>query len=537
MKEIYLLDCTLRDGGYINDWRFGCNVIRSVIARLDSAGIDIIECGFIDSNVEYDKDRTLFPDIPSVKKTLGNALLKQSMIVAMIDFGTFDREMLIPQYDSVLDGIRLIFKKEDIDAALEYGHRIKELGYRLFLNPVALPSYHNIELIQLIDKINDVQPFGMSMVDSYGLMYNKDIEKYIALVDDELDAEIALGYHCHNNLQMANAHCISFINKNLNRKTIVDASILGMGKNAGNACTELLTSWLTKSELKIYSIDHVLDCAYTDIMKFNTKSGWGYGLDSLLSAINDCSPNWTKFLMNKNTLSVKGIRTILESLPYEKREVSYFSKTLAEQKYLEYMDRYIDDSEAKSVLSTTINTQNVLLLCPGKTLNTHHAIVEQYISDNNPIVITVNFIADTFSADYAFISNPQRYSQMVGVCSELLETPQLLVTSNIVAVNTLEPTFVLNYKTLYEKIKGDSSAGLLICLLKDLGVTSVAIAGMDGYDERDYKDSFFDANMVPGFNSDVHVINQILTDQLRRVIYDIDVQWITPSIIKEALTL
>ena len=534
MKEAYLLDCTLRDGGYVNDWRFGNYTIRSVVTRLDSAGVDIIECGFLDSRVDYDNDRTLYPDIPCVQKVLGNSLPGHAMLVAMIDYGTFDRELLLPQNDSVLDGIRLIFKKEDTNNALEYGRRINELGYKLFLNPVALPSYRNIELIQLIGKINDVQPYGMSIVDTYGLMFNSDIDKYITLVDDELNADIALGYHCHNNLQMANAHCMSFISKNLNRKTIVDSSILGMGKNAGNACTELLASWFAKSELKEYRTDQVLDCAYTDVMKFNAKSGWGYSLDSLLSAIHDCSPNWIKFLMDKNTLSIKGIQTILESLPYEKREVSYFTKALAEQKYLEYMDRHVNDNAEKAILQESIKERDVLLLCPGMTLKTHQNIVAEYITDNNPVVITVNFMTDTFATDYSFISNSQRYSQMLGICSELTKKPPLLLTSNVVAVNTLEPTYVLNYKTLYEKIQGDSSAGLLICLLKDLGVTSIAIAGMDGFDDSDTENSFFDINMTLGYSGN---INKILIDQLKRVIGGLNVHWITPSKIKEALNI
>ena len=533
MKHLYLLDCTLRDGGYVNDWGFGNMTIRSVITRLNNAGIDIIECGFLDSRVKYDKDRTLYPDIPSIYKTLGNTLSpKKAKITAMIDFGTFDENLLIPQCSGVLDGIRLIFKKEQVDDALLYAQKIKDLGYMLFLNPVALPSYRNIELIQLISKINDVNPFAISIVDTYGMMFNNDINKFIAMIDDELDDNIAIGYHCHNNLQMANSHCINFASKLLKRERIIDSTILGMGKNAGNACTELLASYLVKCELKAFEINHILDCAYTDIMKFNTKSAWGYSLDNLISALQDCSPNWVKFLISKNTLSINGILTILESLPYEKREVSYFTKELAEQKYLEYMNHFANDSEAKKELSEVFNRESILLLCPGNTLKTHRAAVEQYISDNSPIVVTVNFVTDEIRADYAFISNSIRYSQMVGVCTELSNKPQIILTSNIVAVNVLEPDFTINFKTLYEKTQGESSTALLISLLKDLGVTSIAIAGMDGFDEYDMENSFFDKSMMlASFNN----INKTLIKQLQRVIDDVDIAWITPSKLKEVL--
>ncbi|MDR1465993.1 MAG: aldolase catalytic domain-containing protein [Treponema sp.] len=533
--DVRILDCTLRDGGYINDWNFGSWTIRSVVTRLDSAGVDIIECGFLDSRVEYDKDRCLYPDIPSVAKTLATALPKRALLVAMIDYGTFKQDLLVPKSEAVLDGIRLIFKKENIDEALTYAREIKRLGYKLFLNPVALTSYRDMEILQLIDRINEIKPDGMSIVDTYGLMFDNDMKKYIYLIDSNLNPDTALGYHTHNNLQMGNAHCVSFINWNLQRAKIVDSSILGMGKNAGNACTELVGSYIEKIGLKQLDVNHIFECAHTDILKFAVKSNWGYGLDNLLSAIHDCSPNWIKFLMSKHTLSIKSIRAILDSLPFEKREVSYFNKELAEQKYLDYMDKRVDDSEARKTLQGALVGREVILLCPGKTLKTHRKEIDEYVSTHQPIVITVNFITDTIRADYAFISNTIRYSQMMGLYPELKSRPRILLTSNIVPVDALKPDYTFNYKTLYENGQGDNTTVLLIALLKGVCVDKIAIAGMDGFDENNVNDSFFDVNMRLSFNSDV---NQPLIEQLRRIIDAddaVNIQWITPSKIRGAL--
>jgi 4-hydroxy 2-oxovalerate aldolase len=533
--DVRILDCTLRDGGYINDWKFGNWTIRSVVTRLDSAGVDIIECGFLDSRTEYDKDRSLYPDMPSVARTLVNSLPKRALLVAMIDYGTFKQELLIPKNETILGGIRLIFKKENIDEALRYAQEIKRLGYALFLNPVALTSYRDREILQLIDRVNEIEPFGMSIVDTYGLMFDNDVKKYIYLIDSNLNPCIALGYHTHNNLQMGNAHCVSFINWNLQRTKIVDSSILGMGKNAGNACTELVGSYLEKDGLKRLDMDHIFECAYTDILKFTIKANWGYGLDNLLSAIHDCSPNWIKFLMNKHTLSIKSIRAILDSLPFEKREVSYFSKELAEQKYLDYMDKHVDDSKARKALQEAFVGREVILLCPGKTLTTHRKEIDEYIFAHHPIVIAVNFVADAISTDYAFISNSIRYSQMISVYSELKSKPQILLTSNITPVDALKPNYTFNYKALYENVQGDNVAVLLIALLKGIDVDRIAIAGMDGFDESNSDDSFFDPNMR--FDSSGNA-NQLLIEQLRRIISvnsGVDIHWITPSRIKAAL--
>ena len=111
MGELKLLDCTLRDGGYVNDWKFGHNNIVSVFERLVEADIDIVEIGFLDERRTYDKDRSIMPDTDAVRKIYGNLDRKNSMIVGMIDYGTCGLEHVQDCEDSWLDGIRVIFKK------------------------------------------------------------------------------------------------------------------------------------------------------------------------------------------------------------------------------------------------------------------------------------------------------------------------------------------------------------------------------------------------------------------------------------------
>ena len=528
-KNLKLLDCTLRDGGFVNDWMFGFATIRSVISRLDASGVDIIECGFLDDRVLYDKNRTLFPNIPSIAKTLKSASPRRASIIAMIDYGTYRADLLIPQKESLIDGIRLIFKKEHVDLALEYALKIKELGFNLFLNPVALTSYRDTDVIELMAKINQIQPYGVSIVDTYGLMFENDVDKFISLLDNELDENIALGYHCHNNVQMANAHCLRFISKNLKREMIVDCSILGMGKNAGNACTELIGLYLSKNEIKNLDMNHVLTIAYTDISRFTSKSNWGYGLDSLLSAIHDCSPKWIDFLMSKNTLSVQSIRSLLDTLPFEKREVSFFNEELAEQKYIEHISTHVSDNDAIGAFTELLQKDNrkILLLCPGKSLYTHRDDINVYITQSRPIVISVNFITDFMQTDYAFISNSNRYSQVLGLYEEVRQIPEILLTSNVIATEALKPLFTFSYKSLYDIVNGDNSVVLLISLLKRCGIYDIAIAGMDGYDKTKSVDNYFDASMNIG---SIQNDNTKQEEQLARVIDDeMNITLITPS--------
>lgn len=528
MGYVNFLDCTLRDGGYINDWRFGNLTIRSVVSRLDAAGLDYIEVGFLDSRRKYDNERSIFPDIPSVEKTLGSIRPKHAKLVAMIDFGTFDAELLVPASESCLYGIRLIFTKDKADRALEYARRIKEKGYHLFLNLVSTSSYSDRDLLTLVEKINVVAPSAVSIVDTYGLMFGSDMSGYALLLDRNLDKGISLGYHSHNNLQMSNANTIEFIKLHLTRDIILDSSLLGMGKNAGNACTELMLSYANNVQLRKFDVAQALECAYIDIGKFQGKSNWGYCLEFLISATMRCSPNWTKLYMDKTSLSIKDICAILSDLPEDKKYLpTFFSRELGEKLLDDYMNKNINDEPAREKLSRLVKDRTVLLICPGETVHSHSGEIRQYIEKNNPIVISVNFISTDLKADYVWISNAVRYSQVTSLYGDMKDKPKLMLTSNITPLPSIDSDMVFNFRILHDLVGGDISAVLILELLLSMGTEQVLFAGFDGYDNK--KDNYFDSGYILNINRQS---NEKIATQLETVRGHYEgrqVKFITPS--------
>ena len=167
MKNIQLLDCTLRDGGYVNDWRFGYANIISIFERLVDANVDIIELGFLDDRRPFDNDRTIFPDTESADKIYGSLEKKKSIVVGMIDYGTCAIENIAPCSDSYLDGIRVIFKKGKMIPAMEFCNKIKGLGYKVFSQLVSVTSYSDEELLELIKLVNEVKPYAVSLKKQY----------------------------------------------------------------------------------------------------------------------------------------------------------------------------------------------------------------------------------------------------------------------------------------------------------------------------------------------------------------------------------
>ena len=168
MNKIEILDCTLRDGGYINDFAFTERGIRKIINQLTLAGIDIVECGFLEDN-NNDKEYSLYTKVEQIKNLLPT-VHRNTMYVAMACYGEYDISQLSNCDGSSIDGIRVTFHYTEIDGALDYCRCIMEKGYKVFVQPVGTTSYTDEQLISLIKSVNELNPYAFYLVDTLGLM-------------------------------------------------------------------------------------------------------------------------------------------------------------------------------------------------------------------------------------------------------------------------------------------------------------------------------------------------------------------------------
>ena len=211
MKNIELLDCTLRDGGYVNDWEFGHDNLVILFERLVSSDAEYIEIGFMDDRREYDENRSIAPGTAAMNRLYEGLDKKNAFIVGMIDYGTCDIKLIQPQAETIMDGIRVIFKKQKMHEAIEYMKKIKNLGYKVFCQAVSITSYNDEELEELIHLVNDLDPYAFSLVDTYGLLHKEQLMHYYNFANIHLNEDIRLGYHAHNNFQLAFANCVELV--------------------------------------------------------------------------------------------------------------------------------------------------------------------------------------------------------------------------------------------------------------------------------------------------------------------------------------
>ena len=323
MKEVknrVLLDCTLRDGGYVNDWEFGHDKITEIFKRQVSSGVEMIQVGFLDDRRKFDMNRTIMPDTASANKIFAGLDKGNAIIEAMIDYGTCSLDNIgLHTDDSFIDCIKVIFKEHLMEEALQYCKAIQDKGYKVFANMVNVTTYSDASLKKYAKLVNKVHPFGNSMVDTYGLMHKDQMLHIFQVLDKYIDSDIMMGFHSHNNFQLAYANSVEYLNTGTKRTIVADGTLYGMGKSAGNAPIELLAMYMNEHYGKHYDISQMLEAIDNSIMEIYRKQYWGYSMKFYIASAHKVHPNYVSYLLNKKTLSVKQITEILDSITPEKK--------------------------------------------------------------------------------------------------------------------------------------------------------------------------------------------------------------------------
>jgi 4-hydroxy 2-oxovalerate aldolase len=321
VNNINILDCTLRDGGYINDWKFGEKNIIKIIKYLSESKVDIIECGFLKDQEGLDFDSSIFDEVDRIHRMIPNN--KNSLYVAMVNVGEYDPKYLSYKFETKLDGIRIAFHKKDKDSAFKLAKEIAKKRYKVFLQPMVSLSYTDKEFIDLIEEANklskEINLFAFYIVDSFGAMKQTDLLRLYHLVDNNLNENIYIGYHAHNNSQLAFSNAQSLVELRTKRKLIIDSSIYGMGRGAGNLNTELFIDYLNEIKNSNYTNIPILKIIDEILFNIYLTNPWGYSLPHYLSANNNCHPNYATYLNNKNTLTIEDMSNIISQIKEEKK--------------------------------------------------------------------------------------------------------------------------------------------------------------------------------------------------------------------------
>lgn len=520
MKRIQVLDCTLRDGGYCNQWKFGYANIKKIVNGLQEAGTDIIECGFLTNRVEYQPDVTKFTKMEEVAEMLPKNR-NGKLFVCMINYGEYALED-IPMCDGTsLDGIRVAFHKKDMVEALELCKGIKEKGYKVFIQAMVSLNYSDVEFLDLIKYSNDIAPYAFYIVDSFGVMKRKDLTRLFYMVEHNLDKDILIGYHSHNNMQLAYSNAQSLIGIQTKRKLIIDSSIYGMGRGAGNLNTELFVEYLNDVEESRYELKPLLIIIDEILNRFYQANYWGYSLPNYLSAAHNAHPNYASYLDDKQTLNVEDIDNIFSIMDDDKKAV--FDKKYIEILYLRYMARGKTYEEHLIELKKKLANKRVMIIAPGKSSEIEKEKLIQFAAQENIISIGINFDYEYFETDFIFLSNLRRYREL-----DMKKRNKCIVTSNIPADGVYLQTKYADLLNEVEAVK-DNAGMMLIQYLIHLGVKQIFIAGMDGY-SHEFEENYVNEQMAfITKRARLDAMNEGMSQMLERFSKEVNLTFLTHS--------
>ena len=316
--KISILDCTLRDGGYINDWKFGEDAIIDIVHGIESTGIEILELGFI-KDEPYNKDRTVFNSMDQVKKLIHRKAngVKYAVMAEVVN--PLPLEKLAPADEEGPEIIRVIVWKRMLKEGFEYCKGIVEKGYKLCVQPARVSQYSDDEFIEMIELFNQLEPMAVYVVDSWGTMYADALLHYMKLADEHLKPGIAVGYHGHNNMMQAFDVACAFVRQETARDVIIDASIYGIGRGAGNLNLELVAKYLNENMGKQYVLEPMLQIYDRYIDSIYNQTKWGFSLPYFVSAKYNCNPGYVTFYTEKLGLSSEEIEGAIKELDADER--------------------------------------------------------------------------------------------------------------------------------------------------------------------------------------------------------------------------
>lgn len=518
MNNIQILDCTLRDGGYCNNCHFGNNNIKSIIKSLIEANIDIIECGFLTNMVTYNSDFTKYTTIDEVASVIPVEHSGKTFVVLM-NYGEYSPEDL-PECDGTsVNGLRVAFHKKDRVNAIEVCRKVKEKKYKVFVQAMVSLSYTDEEFLDLIHYINELEPYVFYIVDSFGMMKYKDLIRLFYIVEHNLKKNIMIGFHSHNNMQLAYSNAQSLVNIHTDHNLIVDASVYGMGRGAGNLNTELFVEYLNENVAGQYILKPLLTIIDQILNLFYQQNYWGYSLPNYLSAKHNIHPNYAAYLDAKQTLTVENMDEIFSMMDKSKR--FNYDKVYIEELYIKYMATGSVQEKHLAELKTIINNNNVLIIAPGRSSADEKDKIITCAKSKNVITIAINFDYPSYNTDFIFLSNLRRYREL-----DKTRYPKCIVTSNIPSIDVYLQTKYTELLTTQEAVR-DNAGMMLIKFLIQLGAKKVLIAGIDGYsidptqNFADQRMNFFTQKAI------LEAMNEGMNKVLREYSHQVAIEFVT----------
>lgn len=272
--EIKVLDCTIRDGGLINDHRFDDDLVRAVYRTCVAAGIDYMEIGYKCSKKAFAVEKNgdwKFCDEDAIRRIVGENDSPLKLAIMADAGGKCDwKNDIPPKSQSVVDLVRVACYVYQLPEAVEMIKDATDKGYETTCNIMAISTVAEAEIDQALEILAQTSAGTIVVVDSYGSLYSEQVAILVNKYRKALEGTgKEVGIHAHNNQQLAFANTIEAIIQGANR---IDATMAGLGRGAGNCPMELLLGFLRNPKFKIRPVWELIEEYFVPLQQ---KMEWG----------------------------------------------------------------------------------------------------------------------------------------------------------------------------------------------------------------------------------------------------------------------
>jgi 4-hydroxy 2-oxovalerate aldolase len=307
-EKIKVLDCTIRDGGLINNHDFEHDFVRKVYKAISEAGVDYMEMGYKNSKEIFSPKEYgywKFCDDDEIKKVIGD-MKSSTKLSVMVDVGRVDIDDIRPKSESPVDMIRTASYVKDIDKAIFLANHFSDKGYETTINIMAISKDMGPELDEALHQIDEECKVDVVyIVDSFGALYQEPVEYLIKKAKSILKKK-EVGFHGHNHQQLAFGNTIEAI---IHGANYLDATVYGIGRAAGNCPLELLIGFLKNPK---FDIRPILDLISQEFIPLREKIEWGYIIPYAIAGMLNEHPRAAMAL--RKTEKKENYREFYESL-------------------------------------------------------------------------------------------------------------------------------------------------------------------------------------------------------------------------------
>lgn len=285
-EKIKVLDCTVRDGGLINNHDFDHGFVQEVYKAVSTAGVDYMEIGYRNSKELFSPKEYgvwKFCDDDEIRKVM-EGVESKTKISIMVDVGRVNLDDIKPKAESPVDMIRTASYVKEIDKAIFMANDFAEKGYETTINIMAISRDQGAELDEAIHQIEEESRVNVVyIVDSFGALYQEPVELLVKQFRNVLKTK-EVGFHGHNHQQLAFSNTIEAIIHNAN---YLDGTVYGIGRAAGNCPLELLIGFLKNPK---FDIRPILDLISKEFIPLRNKIEWGYIIPYAISGMMNEHP-------------------------------------------------------------------------------------------------------------------------------------------------------------------------------------------------------------------------------------------------------